>query len=1033
MKNSFDERKFVIPGKEYRGIPFWSWNCKVTKEKIDTQLDIFCKMGFGGVDIHPRVGLDIEYLGDEYMELVNYTIEGCKKRGIRCWLYDDDRFPSGAADGFATKDVRYRDRGLFLTCTLQDGYCENRDTFERLLGSSNVNKKGYFATAYALKFGDGILKAYHRFDCIKEIDNQFFGNDTVIRYAYVKLAGESDAFEGQTYIDTLNPKAIDEFIRVTHERYYEKCGNEFGNVAQAIFTDEPRIGKQAQIKSASSNENFEIPYSEAFDDFARRKYQFSMLNVVPELVWDLEDNGSFRSRYIYRDALSECFAQAYMDNICTWCEEHNILMTGHILSETPLIAQATTTGDGMRSYRNMDIPGIDMLCNAYEYVTAKQAASISKQQGRTDTMSELYGVTDWDCTFKTYKQQGDWQTALGVTIRVPHLSFMSMAGEAKRDWPASIFAQSPWYEEYPYIEDYFARVNYTLKCGMPVTHVAILHPIESIWIHMAQEDRNALAVERIQKDFADITNNMLLGTIDVDFIDESLLPEQCGEIAEELEVGKMKYSTIIVPSMYTIRQTTLDILKKFKEAGGRVIFSGIIPEYVDAVKSEEPGIFAGKCEKYNLTDTSQNKDIFEKERDIRVTVDDKPSDNILYQLRCDDGGEWLFLCNAKDLDSDERRYTIEIENERAVTRYDAINGRVEKAEYYTENGKTYVNWCASGQDSVLLRLEKAESNIVHSGDLKAQYLAEKEVCRPDTVSMMEKNMLLLDYLRYSIDGGKLSDRMETLKADRAIRTDLGFLQRGEHMRQPWAMEEGTSHDLKLYYEFYSEVEADVELAFEKPCGCNVFLNDIKADDEVVGCYVDEDIKVIKLPHIKSGRNELVLELQFNQKTNIENMYLLGDFDVEIVDNVPVMKEHSEKLEFGNITDSGMPFYTGNIEYGFSFTPSSDGEYYITVPEFAAPLLAVFVDGVKTDRIAYKPHRGRLGVLKAGKHIITIRMYGNRHNGFSMLHNSNPDFRWKGPKAYRTEGTEWTDAYMLHPVGIMSKPIIERCIFSKEDA
>ena len=50
---------------------------------------------------------------------------------------------------------------------------------------------------------------------------------------------------------------------------------------------------------------------------------------------------------------------------------------------------------------------------------------------------------------------GDWQAALGVTIRVPHLSWMTMEGEAKRDYPASIHYQSPWYKEYKIIEDYF--------------------------------------------------------------------------------------------------------------------------------------------------------------------------------------------------------------------------------------------------------------------------------------------------------------------------------------------------------------------------------------------------------------------------------------------------------------------------------------------------------------------------------------------------------------------------------------------------
>lgn len=98
----------------------------------------------------------------------------------------------------------------------------------------------------------------------------------------------------------------------------------------------------------------------------------------------------------------------------------------------------------MRSYRAFHIPGIDILCDDHEFITAKQCQGAVRQYGREAMMSELYGVTNWDFDFKGHKLQGDWQAALGVTVRVHHLSLMSMEGEAKRDYPATINYQSPW-------------------------------------------------------------------------------------------------------------------------------------------------------------------------------------------------------------------------------------------------------------------------------------------------------------------------------------------------------------------------------------------------------------------------------------------------------------------------------------------------------------------------------------------------------------------------------------------------------------
>ena len=113
--NDFDYELFKAPSVEFRGLPFWSWNCRLKKDVIDKQLEIFKEMGFGGTVIHPREGLDTEYLSDEFMDMIRHTVKRSKELGLICWLYDDDRFPSGAADGIVTKDPRHRARQLLLT------------------------------------------------------------------------------------------------------------------------------------------------------------------------------------------------------------------------------------------------------------------------------------------------------------------------------------------------------------------------------------------------------------------------------------------------------------------------------------------------------------------------------------------------------------------------------------------------------------------------------------------------------------------------------------------------------------------------------------------------------------------------------------------------------------------------------------------------------------------------------------------------------------------------------------------------------
>ena len=95
---------FRHPTAEYRGAPFWAWNCKLEQKELEWQIEVLKKMGFGGAHMHVRTGLDVPYLGDRFMELIKACVRKAKNEGMLAWLYDEDRWPSGAAGGLVTKD-----------------------------------------------------------------------------------------------------------------------------------------------------------------------------------------------------------------------------------------------------------------------------------------------------------------------------------------------------------------------------------------------------------------------------------------------------------------------------------------------------------------------------------------------------------------------------------------------------------------------------------------------------------------------------------------------------------------------------------------------------------------------------------------------------------------------------------------------------------------------------------------------------------------------------------------------------------------
>ena len=114
VEKALSDELFKSPSSEYRGTPFWSWNCKMTPEMLTKQIEYLKEMGFGGFHMHSRFGMDNEYLSDEFMSLVRACTDKAKEEGMLAWLYDEDKWPSGFAGGLVTKEPKFRQRQIVV-------------------------------------------------------------------------------------------------------------------------------------------------------------------------------------------------------------------------------------------------------------------------------------------------------------------------------------------------------------------------------------------------------------------------------------------------------------------------------------------------------------------------------------------------------------------------------------------------------------------------------------------------------------------------------------------------------------------------------------------------------------------------------------------------------------------------------------------------------------------------------------------------------------------------------------------------------
>ena len=1012
---SLSQELFRNPTSEYRAAPFWAWNCKLDKDQLLRQIGHFQVMGFGGYHIHARTGLDTEYLSDEFMELVKVCCEDGESRQMLTWLYDEDRFSSGTCGGRVTQNARFRRKRLKL---------RSKDMgWETPKEQALRDGVPYRLACYDVVLdGSGYLDHYRRV----ELDAQPEGKKW---YAYVVPDEPSDWYNGQTYVDTMDAQATQEFIRLTHERYKEVIGDRFGKSVPAIFTDEPFV-------NTKGNETVPVPevdgrihrgWTPSFEDEYLKAYGEDILDQLPELIWDKRDRSDSVVKYRYCDLKAKLFSQNYIGAIGDWCRENGLAFTGHVLDEPKLRGQTSSVGETMRSYGQMDLPGIDILCDKREYTSAKQAQSAVHQYGKEGMMSELYGVNGWDFDLRGHKQSGDWQAALGVTVRVPHLTWVSMKGEAKRDYPASIGYQSPWYREYGNIEDHFARLNTALTRGAPIVKIGVIHPIESNWIMTGPASQNSARTEALERNFANVTSWMLQNHQDFDFVCESTLPE-IGDPSACM-VGKMRYDAIVIPGCLTLRQSTVAYLEAFRKAGGNVIFMGTCPEYVDGAKSDGcVGLF-NESTRIGF-DAAELAGVLEYLRCVGIRLPNgSEGAGYIYNYRQDNDCRWLFIAHSERPDQLDdvpaKTLTVTVKGLFTPVEYDTITGEVKPVTYSHTGGDTRIVCTLERCDSLLLRLSEQE---VEMTAVQAKTLEKSGVLSlADTVpyTLSEPNVLLLDQAKWALDDGPWQEREELLRIDNQCRVILNFPNRHGELVQPYIRgKQPEDHQLHLRFQFESTLELNgCALAIEDGEKVQVRLNGVPVENKVTGWFTDEAITTLALPVIQAGENLLEVTIPYGSQTNVEWCYILGQFGVHLMGVKPLLIPMQKELGFSSVTDQGMPFYGANVTYNMEVDVPSDGALEIHASYYRGAMIGVNLDGNRVGSIILPPYSIQIPEVSAGKHTVSLTVFGNRFNSFGQLHQVKEIVKWLGPEIWRSTGDDWCYEYHTRPFGLLKAPQI----------
>ena len=283
---------------------------------------------------------------------------------------------------------------------------------------------------------------------------------------------------------------------------------------------------------------------------------------------------------------------------------------------------------------------------------------------------------------------------------------------------------------------------------------------------------------------------------------------------------------------------------------------------------------------------------------------------------------------------------------------------------------------------------------------------------------------------YSLDGAPLEPTEEIMCLDIKIREKLGFDVRTVKFAQPYYLKNTPEdHLLRLVYTVNSDLSGlSCRLAIEDAARMKITFNGIAVDNTPIGYYVDRHIDLVQLPPLRNGENVLTVEMPFGVRTDIEPMYLLGDFGVDVKGRCVKITERPEKLSFGDVTKQGYPFYGGNIRYESMINNDCECDLEIETSCFGGACVKVLLDG-EERMIAYPPYRCTFDGVSKGRHKITYLLYGNRSNTFNSLHNLDTymtdKLPYNGPAFWRAPENKFIYEYQLKPFGILKTPIIRK--------
>ena len=975
-------QEFQNPHADYGPVVMWFWNDEITEDGITFQMEKFREQNITNLFVHPTMGCRIDYLSDRFMELIRFVVDECKRLGMYFWIYDEADWPSGTAGGilcrdypqYRQKELRVEDRTLWphdRVTILRPGRFvaaqlitekNGKNAVKDLTDQVQVTRQGDY---------DEITFWYKGNTCPGRV--LFFFNEVNMCYMpSAILRKDTECVHG--YVDIISEEAVGKFIELTHERYKQYVGDEFGKTVRGVFTDEPTTLRHFDHTTITG------AWNDTLAEEFRKDHGYSIMPWL-YLFWDIEPKTAEEHKAIhdYRETVKRLYFSNFMGQYRKWCDDNGLIFTGHFGGEEAFFHHVPQ-GDMLEALTLFRMPGMDSIgssrtihLNTFN-LTPKMPSSAAKFIGSDRVLCETFSGSGWHMRFPEMKRIVNRLMLLGINWIQFMGAYYSIGGSAKNfpyGYTPSHGYQNPYFPYYHKLGEHIASISALSANTVPDSSALLFMPIqqcnhERYWMQREKCSERTLSLSLSNKYAIHIINAMVEEGIGFDLFPENFA-DSITVHEGYAEAFGYRYDTLIFPRMYYVNAKTKKLLAELRVHNVRTLFLQTLPGLeTDSGECFDTGYDMCKCS--NVLSRDRAAWLFDPEDTaetdayrtmLQTTIGTRhlnfcADEGVLISKRSNEAASVWLLCNDNETSS-------------AVS-FDALPGmRIldtatrEEAAYAVSDGRVSLMLEGYAMLAIVCGKEGGELPVT-TAEATAAYTAVT-LEGPYDFCAADGNYLPLNYEMYDAETGCWDPCRFTYFSKQVY------------------LEPGSPYRLRSRV-MMDHVPDSVILNAEISRVTRLAVNGTELQLQVnVRRWSVADFTAEIEDLLQPGENIIEVEGTLNDfpiQDRAPYIYLAGDFGVDAEDRI-VEPNHS--LQAGDWAKAGYPHFCGIGVYNTRFT-AAEPFRRVAVKLHTKDVAAVYVNGCFAGQKLWTNDTVDLtGFVGMGENEIEVRITPTRANMF----------------------------------------------------